>query len=143
MVKKVRAKGSGSTFALKCIIKSRLTEIDRKTVATEKHIFSNISHTFLVRLVTTFQDKRHLYILQELVEGGDLRTLCMAQERNRFREKEVQFIVGCVLLALISLHERKIVYRDLKPENVSYWCSMQLSVSDSIKSDSTRQRRIS
>ena len=115
----MRAKGSGSSFALKCIIKSRLTDMDRKTVAVEKQIFSDISHPFLVRLVTTFQDSRYLYMLQEFVEGGDLRTLCMCQDRGRFKERQAQFLVACVLLALMCLHERKIVYRDLKPENVS------------------------
>lgn len=133
MVKKVRAKGSGATFALKCIVKSRLSATDRKTVATEKHIFNNISHPFLVRLVTTFQDDRYLYMLQEFVEAGDLRTFCMCQIKNRFKEPDAKFLVGCVLVALISLHERRIVYRDLKPENVSFTAFLyQLSVDSSL-----------
>ncbi len=55
-MKKVRVKGSGSTFALKCIDKNKLTtDSDKKTVATEKMVISIVQHPFLVQLVTTFQ----------------------------------------------------------------------------------------
>lgn len=52
----------------------------------------------------------------KFVEGGDLyRHL---QKKGRFKEKVVQFYLGQVLLAIGYLHKNKIIYRDLKLENI-------------------------
>jgi cGMP-dependent protein kinase len=50
--------------------------------------------------------------------GGDLWTLLQRQKTRRFDEKDSRFIAACVLEAFAYLHEKGIVYRDLKPENL-------------------------
>ncbi len=118
-VKKVRAKGSGSTFALKCIDKCKLiSDSDWDTVSLEKQIISQVHDPFLVNFVTTFQDVRYLYMMCEYVEAGDMRTLAMSVNGNRFKDKETKFFIACTTLALQALHKENIIYRDLKPENI-------------------------
>merc|ERR1719469_1394612 len=70
-----------------------------------------------MHLVKTFETPRSVYMLTELITGGELhaaiRTIPTVLSRT-----QAQFYVGSLALALVGLHTRRIVYRDLKPENV-------------------------
>jgi len=72
---------------------------------------------FLVRLAATFNSKEFLYFLIEPALGGELFTI---YQRNRLYGKEAhaRFYIACVVMAFEHLHQRRILYRDLKPENV-------------------------
>ena len=48
--------------------------------------------------------------------GGEL--FQHLREQRRFSEKRTKFYVACMALGISFLHERKVAYRDLKPENV-------------------------
>jgi cGMP-dependent protein kinase 1 len=48
--------------------------------------------------------------------GGDVWTVL--QKHKSFDEKTSKFMAACVILALEYLHEKEIIYRDLKPENL-------------------------
>lgn len=90
---------------------------------------------FVVRLVKSFRDHSKLYLLMEYFTfslslfplltllslfrcclGGELWTLL--RDKGHFGEPAAQFYAGCVLAAFDFLHARRIVYRDLKPENL-------------------------
>ena len=73
-------------------------------------------HPFIVRLFGTFADKDHLYMCLEFVRGGEFFT--HLRTRGHMKNHEAQFYAACVASVFAHLHERDIVYRDLKPENL-------------------------
>jgi serine/threonine protein kinase len=109
-------------FALK-IIRS-LDSVNK----VESTLLSTISHPFIVSCFDSFVSKQKLHIRLEYVPGGDLAF--HIANRGIFRLDEAKFIVAQIALALSALHERKIVYRDLKPENVVLGCDGYVKLTD-------------
>ena len=65
-----------------------------------------------------FQDATHLYLLTELLQGGELHSLLARQPGKRLPQEQAVFYGAIVAAALEHLHERHYVYRDIKPENL-------------------------
>ena len=84
----------------------------------EQKLTSRINHPFIASLDFSFQDKDYLYMIYDLMSGGDLRY--WYTEQKVFNEKECKFLVSCIILALEYLHHNKIIHRDLKPENILF-----------------------
>lgn len=85
-------------------------------VLHEQELTSKLHHPFLVTMNFSFQDDDYLYMINDLMSGGDLRYWYILQKK--FTEKEAKFIVACIILGLEYLHTNKIIHRDLKPENI-------------------------
>ena len=85
-------------------------------VTNEKRLLAMCDHPFLIKLAATYQDASHVYMLLELSLGGELFTLLRKQVC--FDEPTARFYAANVCAAFEYLHDRKIVYRDLKPENL-------------------------
>jgi protein kinase X len=106
-----------SYFALKMLKKSaiiRLKQVDH--IKAEKNILSRICHPFIVNLYSAFQDQRNLNMLMEYVIGGEL--FSQLRRVGRFNDDTATFYAAEIVLAFSYLHNLKIVYRDLKPENL-------------------------
>jgi len=111
-------KRSGRTYALKAVSKGYLEQLKmQRSVQNEKQILGMVQSRFIVRLVTTYIDRDHFFFLLEAALGGELFS---TYERLDLygSETHAKFYAGCVVEALIHLHERHIIYRDLKPENL-------------------------
>ena len=78
--------------------------------------------------MATFKDEEEIYMLMELALGGELFSIL--RERVRFDEKQSCFYAACVQSAFAYLHDRSIVYRDLKPENLLFDSEGYLKVVD-------------
>ena len=91
-------------------------EKDVVRLFNEKEIISTVSHPFIVKLHYTFQTSEKAYFILDLLNGGDLYTHIM--KSGKFKESQARFYVAETVLALNHLHENKIVYRDLKPQNI-------------------------
>lgn len=93
----------------------RLKQVEHTN--NECNILSTISfHPFLVKLIATFQDDLHLYLVMEYVGGGELFNLL--RRTKTLPPFVARFYAAEVILAIGFLHERGIIYRDLKPENI-------------------------
>jgi len=106
-------------YALKMLAKREIIGHHQvEGVIREKNIMSSIDHPFVVNLVNTFQDDEHLYMLIELVQGGELFSVIHTEVRDGIPNPNARFYAACILQSLSHLHHRNICYRDLKPENI-------------------------
>ena len=100
---------------------SKCKLIDQKCyedIILERNLTSKIDHPFITSLDFSFQDKDYLYMIYDLMSGGDLRYWYI--QKKLFEEKECKFLVACIVLGLEYLHHNKIIHRDLKPENILF-----------------------
>jgi CRP-like cAMP-binding protein/tRNA A-37 threonylcarbamoyl transferase component Bud32 len=115
----VSHKRFGTPYALKMLNKREIIGHHQvEGVIREKNIMSSIDHPFVVNLVSTFQDERSLYMLIELVQGGELFSVIHTETRDGIPNANSRFYAACILESLSHLHHRSICYRDLKPENI-------------------------
>ncbi|XP_044031480.1 serine/threonine-protein kinase N2 isoform X2 [Siniperca chuatsi] len=112
-------KKSGKLYAIKALKKGDIVTRDEvDSLICEKRIFEMINasqHPFLVNLYGCFQTADHVCFVMAYSPGGDLMTHI---HTNIFTEKQAWFYSSCVLLGLEFLHQNKIVYRDLKLDNL-------------------------
>ena len=89
-----------------------------ESLKLEKEILYNIEHPFIVSMHYVFQNQFRIFFIMDFIEGGELfRHLVNVR---RFKEEQARFMIAQVAIALGHLHEKNIVYRDLKPENVLF-----------------------
>ncbi|KAB0407124.1 hypothetical protein E2I00_004280, partial [Balaenoptera physalus] len=84
----------------------------------EKRILEAVGrmgHPFLLSLLACFHTSSHACFVTEFVPGGDLM---MQIHEDVFPEPQARFYLACVVLGLQFLHEQKIIYRDLKLDNL-------------------------
>ncbi|KAL3042097.1 hypothetical protein OYC64_020113 [Pagothenia borchgrevinki] len=112
-------KKSSKLCAIKALKKGDIMTRDEvDSLMCEKRIFEVINtsqHPFLVNLFGCFQTAEHVCFVMAYCPGGDLMTHIHA---SIFTEKQARFYSSCVLLGLEFLHQNKIVYRDLKLDNL-------------------------
>ncbi len=77
---------------------------------------SAMQHPFIVRLRYAFQTQDKLFLICDYCPGGDLSQYLEIE--RQFSEEKARFYILEILLAIESLHERDIIFRDLKPDNV-------------------------
>ncbi|KAK5889292.1 hypothetical protein CesoFtcFv8_015308 [Champsocephalus esox] len=114
----VQLKKTERIYAMK-VVKKELVNDDEDIdwVQTEKHVFEQASnHPFLVGLHSCFQTESRLFFVIEYVNGGDL--MFHMQRQRKLPEEHARFYSAEISLALNYLHERGIIYRDLKLDNV-------------------------
>ena len=85
-------------------------------VVREKTVLAQMRHPFILKLVATYQDAGELYILMELALGGELFTL-LAKRAPLF-DSPARFYAASVVSMFSYMHSVKVIYRDLKPENL-------------------------
>uniref|UniRef100_A0A8C9ZHJ3 protein kinase C n=1 Tax=Sander lucioperca TaxID=283035 RepID=A0A8C9ZHJ3_SANLU len=112
-------KSTGEMFAIKALKKGDIVARDEvDSLMCEKRIFeavNSVRHPFLVNLFACFQTQEHVCFVMEYAAGGDLM---MHIHADVFSEPRAIFYAACVVLGLQFLHDHKIVYRDLKLDNL-------------------------
>lgn len=105
-------------FALKCLQKKQIVSYNLvSNIIYEKRMMEESDHPFVLKLVNTFKDKNCLYMLLEIVPGGEL--FAFLQKRGgHVKTKHACFIAACVVSVFEYIHSKDICYRDLKPENL-------------------------
>ncbi|CAL1540689.1 unnamed protein product [Lymnaea stagnalis] len=115
IVRKSRNKESGQEVAVKVIDKAKLKGKEQM-VENEIDIMKDCSHHNIVRLYEEYETAERIYLVMELVKGGDL--FDAITQSVKFGEMESALMVKDLCHALFYLHSRHIVHRDLKPENL-------------------------
>eukprot|EP01053_Blabericola_migrator_P005843 Blabericola_migrator_1__5842@NODE_295_length_10235_cov_141_552026_g242_i0_p4_GENE_NODE_295_length_10235_cov_141_552026_g242_i0NODE_295_length_10235_cov_141_552026_g242_i0_p4_ORF_typecomplete_len516_score54_36Pkinase/PF00069_25/4_2e75Pkinase_Tyr/PF07714_17/1_3e44Kinaselike/PF14531_6/2_5e17Kdo/PF06293_14/2_9e07Pkinase_fungal/PF17667_1/6_6e07WaaY/PF06176_11/6_9e07APH/PF01636_23/2_6e05RIO1/PF01163_22/8_8e05YrbLPhoP_reg/PF10707_9/0_076YukC/PF10140_9/0_077ActFrag_cataly/PF09192_10/0_12FTA2/PF13095_6/2 len=104
-------------MALKILRKSKIIQMKQvEHVKSEKAILQAINHPFIVNLCASFQDEKRLFMLMEYVNGGEL--FSHLRREQRLPNEHAKFYAAEIVLAFDYLHDLRIVYRDLKPENL-------------------------
>mmetsp|Transcript_53111 Transcript_53111/g.99549 ORF Transcript_53111/g.99549 Transcript_53111/m.99549 type:complete len:706 (+) Transcript_53111:92-2209(+) len=116
-VHQVKHKGSQQIYAMKILRKSKIFSGNLLRYAmTERNVLSYIRHPYIVSLHYAFQTSCNLVLVLQFCPRGNLQQL-ITRERH-LQEPVARLYAAELLLALEHLHERKIVFRDLKPDNV-------------------------
>lgn len=116
-VKKRENNWASCYYAMKVLDKAILKEKDYfEYIKLEQKILMTLEHPFILKLHYSFQCKANLYLMLDYEGGGTL--FYHLKKKNRLTEQEIIFYAAEIVLALEYLHEKKIIYRDLKPENV-------------------------
>ncbi|KXJ07736.1 calcium/calmodulin-dependent protein kinase type IV [Exaiptasia diaphana] len=114
VVKFCEQKGTKNSYAVKVMKKN----VDRKIINTEIGILLRLKHPNIIQLKEIFESKTQLFMVLELVTGGELFERVV--ERGFYSEKDAAEAVRQIVEAVAYLHSNDIIHRDLKPENLLY-----------------------
>ena len=107
--------------------------IDKKSINSiiyERELLSRLNHPLIVNLQYAFQDYNNLYLVLDLLTGGDLRYQIGHHRRQYFSEQQTKFFVSCIISALYYIHNKNIIHRDIKPENLVFDSKGYLHITD-------------
>uniref|UniRef100_A0A8K9VBM6 Calcium/calmodulin-dependent protein kinase 1Da n=1 Tax=Oncorhynchus mykiss TaxID=8022 RepID=A0A8K9VBM6_ONCMY len=111
-------RSTGKMFAVKCIPKKALKGKE-SSIENEINVLRKIKHENIVALEDIYESSNHLYLIMQLVSGGELFDRIV--EKGFYTEKDASTLIRQVLDAVDYLHKLGIVHRDLKPENLLYF----------------------
>jgi serine/threonine protein kinase len=104
-------------FAMKVLRKEAIIAGNQvQHTKAERNILQEVDNPFIVKLHYAFQTQGKLYLILDYVRGGEL--FYQLKQEGLFSEDRVRLYTAEIILALQHLHEKNIIYRDLKPENL-------------------------
>ena len=128
---KVIHKTTSIHYAMKEISKVKLyMKKSISLINQELLTLKSIRNFFISNIHFAFQTEEHLYIITDYFPGGDLRYHINNRYNKQFTQSEIQFILACILLAVVHLHKHNIVHRDIKPENLVFDSKGYLHLTD-------------
>ena len=130
---KVKCKLNNKYYAMKIMSKLKIIKKNSvKNINNEKKFLSILHNPFLVNMICSFQDNDNLYLVMDLLLGGDMRYHInkRAIYNRKKDENQLKFIAGCVLIGLNYIHENQIIHKDIKPENLVYDSKGYIHITD-------------
>jgi len=115
VVRLVEHKTTKTRYALKRV--QKVSGRVPQEVKRECDLLAENDHPFIMTLVKTFETQKSIYMLTELITGGELHG-AIRMIPTVLSRAQSQFYTGSLVIVLGELADRNIVYRDLKPENV-------------------------
>mmetsp|Transcript_24681 Transcript_24681/g.68259 ORF Transcript_24681/g.68259 Transcript_24681/m.68259 type:complete len:789 (-) Transcript_24681:113-2479(-) len=119
LVSRKDSEGSERVYALKIQSKYELVKNHQaKGVVHEKMIMAELHHPFVANLVSSFKDDTFVYMLMDLVQGGELESIMHSETGDTLTDDQAKFYTAGIVEGLAYMHRLGYVYRDLKPQNV-------------------------
>ncbi|OLQ04888.1 Calcium-dependent protein kinase 2 [Symbiodinium microadriaticum] len=113
VVTRATNRATGAVRAMKSVLKSRVQKVE--ALKNEIDLARDMDHPNIVRLYGIYEDPRHVYLVMELCEGGEL--FDRLSEVYSLGEKGARACMRQVFASVAYCHSKGIVHRDLKPEN--------------------------
>lgn len=107
-------------LAMKVMDKEEILKKDRiGEVFRERNLLVMLRHERLCNSYYAFQDPKRLYLVMDIALGGDMRyNLEHTPDKRPFPENRVRFYMAQLCLALDYIHEKRVLHRDIKPDNI-------------------------
>ncbi|XP_027960203.1 serine/threonine-protein kinase Nek1 isoform X3 [Eumetopias jubatus] len=114
----VKSTEDGRQYVIKEINISRMSSKEREESRREVAVLANMKHPNIVQYRESFEENGSLYIVMDYCEGGDLFKRINAQKGILFQEDQILDWFVQICLALKHVHDRKILHRDIKSQNI-------------------------
>lgn len=113
-----KQKSTGMEVCVKEIRLVGLSPKDKEETLKETKVLASLNHPYIVKYVEHFQERGCLFIVMQYANGGDLQQKIDRAGRNLMDEEEILHYFIQTSLALKYVHDRKILHRDLKGQNI-------------------------
>ncbi|KAK8884548.1 hypothetical protein M9Y10_043662 [Tritrichomonas musculus] len=127
----VQHQKSKEIFAMKCINKNHLYQTKSvRTILSERNLLEKLynNNPFLIKMEFAFQNATDFFIGLEYAPGGDMRRLI--DQNGYISPSDLRVYLAEIAICLNSLHQQKIIYRDLKPDNVLITANGHIKLTD-------------
>ncbi|XP_075866842.1 serine/threonine-protein kinase Nek1 isoform X3 [Microcebus murinus] len=114
----VKSTEDGRQYVIKEINISKMSSKEREESRREVAVLANMKHPNIVQYKESFEENGSLYIVMDYCEGGDLFKRINAQKGILFQEDQILDWFVQICLALKHVHDRKILHRDIKSQNI-------------------------
>uniref|UniRef100_A0A8C8S4N8 non-specific serine/threonine protein kinase n=1 Tax=Pelusios castaneus TaxID=367368 RepID=A0A8C8S4N8_9SAUR len=114
----VKAKENNRQYVIKEINICKMSNKEREESRREVAVLANMKHPNIVLYRESFEENGCLYIVMDYCEGGDLFRRINAQKGILFSEDQIMDWFVQICLALKHVHDRKILHRDIKSQNI-------------------------
>uniref|UniRef100_A0A8C6NK24 Serine/threonine-protein kinase MARK1 n=1 Tax=Nothobranchius furzeri TaxID=105023 RepID=A0A8C6NK24_NOTFU len=127
-VKLARHVLTGREVAVKIIDKTQLNPTSLQKLFREVRIMKVLNHPNIVKLFEVIETEKTLYLVMEYASGGEVFDYLVAH--GRMKEKEARAKFRQIVSAVQFCHQRRIVHRDLKAENLLLDADMNIKIAD-------------
>ncbi|XP_067827071.1 serine/threonine-protein kinase SIK2-like isoform X2 [Heptranchias perlo] len=128
VVKLARHRITKTEVAIKIIDKSQLDAVNLEKIYREVQIMKLLDHPHIIKLYQVMETKNMLYLVTEYAKNGEI--FDYLANHGRLSELEARRKFWQILSAVEYCHNRKIVHRDLKAENLLLDSSMNIKIAD-------------
>ncbi|XP_014046131.1 MAP/microtubule affinity-regulating kinase 3 isoform X15 [Salmo salar] len=119
---------TGREVAIKIIDKTQLNPNSLQKLFREVRIMKLLNHPNIVKLFEVIETERTLYLVMEYASGGEVFDYLVAH--GRMKEKEARAKFRQIVSAVQYCHQKHIVHRDLKAENLLLDADMNIKIAD-------------
>ncbi|XP_073897149.1 serine/threonine-protein kinase 33 [Castor canadensis] len=116
MVIEATNKETETKWAIKKVNKEKAGSSAVKLLEREVSILKSVKHEHIIHLEQIFETPKKMYLVMELCEDGELKEIL--DRKGHFSENETRWIIQSLASAIAYLHNKDIVHRDLKLENI-------------------------